>query len=312
MRKGTPSNEQLPAEDKFIDDMRTGISFKDASTIHKPSASTSHLPASNEVLTPQENYARMATQKSVSDEVKEKFALNVSPAKDDRPYFYQFDSYPRFPLAPGGFLFYTCCLLLVGMIIFVSKFSIFRKKEDRKLLALSGGLGFAYGILEIALLNAFTIAFSSMVWNFSLMVFGLLSGSALAGLLGNKMNSAITKAFIAFSGLVLISLFFIDFKSYIILHESQYERALILIGVSLLISFGASLAYPALLKNSEGADPRMPAFILGINSGFFILGSIVCRYLALVWGLQHTFFIAGIIYLCVVFLLPKNKRPVPI
>lgn len=309
MRKGAVSGEHLKSEAKFIEDMRDGVGFKGSYAIVHPDGVAETFAQKAELLVPQEVFARQAVQSSIADMIKKDFALNVFPVSDDRPYFFQFDSHPRFPLKPAGLLFWSCCGLLAAMFWFLAKgpIDILRRRDNLHVLGLAGLLGLAYGILEIALLNSFTIAFSSMTWNFALLVFGLLSGAVVAGALGARLSHLQRKSLITFSAICLAALYFLNFKALIFSYESNYLRSVILILATLVISFGVSLAYPLLLKNCEGSDPRMPAFILGINSGFFILGSIICRYLGLVLSLKHTFLLTGILYLVVVVLLPKAK-----
>ena len=68
------------------------------------------------------------------------------------------------------------------------------------------------------------------------------------------------------------------------------------------------MLYPQLLKQSEGRDPWLPRFLLGANAVFFILGCLVCRYMAPLYSLWHAFLLAGFIYFVATLAFVLNKK----
>jgi hypothetical protein len=303
LRRGPPHND----ESSFIAMLKKGIEFSQASVIAAPVVVKNDRAR---VLSPQEIVARQALHESQIARLRAESGVDVSPASDRRPYFFLSHHFSNFPPTAYRTLFLTTCFFVFLILggLWRRRPGLLRDREVLWLLGISSLTGLSYGLLEIALLNAFTIAFSSTLWSFCLMVFGLLLGSVLSGWTGHRLPFWLRTTLIGVAVVLLLLLFNFDLRVFIMAWPNEFTRSLLLILFALILSFLLSMLYPQLLKQGEGRDPWLPRFLLGANAVFFILGCLICRYMAPLYSLWHAFLLAGFIYFVATLAFVLNKK----
>lgn len=248
---------------------------------------------------PQHESIRKAVVSPQIEDARMRWNRDVTPVTDDRPYFFQFETDAPFPTRAGAGLFHVALittLILTATVLWRERREAEGFAGPAALLALASGTGFAYGLLEIALLTSLSLLFPSVEWNFFLMVFGLLLGSALAGLFGRSLGRGALVGFGALSVALLLATAAVPATRLLSIPADTGTRAVLAVLVTCVLTFGASLIYPRVLDAMNARRPRLTPFVPIFNTAFFILGSLSCRFFAISWGFRHTLTVTALLY----------------
>ncbi|MCX7798278.1 MAG: hypothetical protein N2249_06620 [Melioribacter sp.] len=241
----------------------------------------------------------------------ENYPLDISPATDNKPFFYKISK-----LLPSELKWLLIAVLLSNaVIIFIAKSLFKREKSVVKIKSLQKfvwlfimtGVGFM--ILEITLFQKLILYVGSPTISLSVLLFSLLIGMGIGSMLREKIISSLSYhklslvcLIIIFYGIVIF--FFSSFIFKYILSAEQY--LIIAMVVVMIIPLGMLLgtlfpSFISLLKENK-LDNYIP-WMYGINASSSVLGSVLSYSLSMLIGFALTFIFGLLIYFLLAVLI---------
>ncbi len=263
--------------------------------------------------------ANLTTGKnSLSDFVKEQ-RLNVSPCKDDSPYFYEIrkgvqENYLW--LLIGAALFN---MLVIGVPLWriVKRWGVEKKaSSNNKLNVLALPLvvfvciGFGFMVLEVSLFQKFVLYLGSPTVSLSILLSSLLVGMGLGSFLGERMfvNNLKKRLYVVTALIAIVgSLIFVVYPSVLdsVLALGLVFRSLVCFFVLLPFGFLLGIPFPTaiqILKRNE--MERYVPWMYGVNGTMSVLGSVSAIILSMQVGFTIAFFV-GLLFYFIVFIVVR-------
>ncbi|MGQ9629068.1 MAG: hypothetical protein ACUVXI_01980 [bacterium] len=230
------------------------------------------------------------------------YPLNVDPATDDRPFFYNYDWG-----LPGH---------LVGLLVLVGGASVAFigsvLRSRRRYGAKSGAyprfvfyfaaLGIGYMLIEIALIQRLILFLGYPTLTFSVTLFSLLLsgglGSYLSGLLpmGWRLR-AISISAGCIAGLVFLYTFALSPFLDAFLGRGVMVRSLIAMGTIAPLGAFMGVPFPNGLRVFREVRGNAVPLMWGLNGVLSVLGSVLAVGIAMVYGFSWVFVVGGGVYL---------------
>jgi hypothetical protein len=156
-------------------------------------------------------------------------------------------------------------------------------------------------MVEIALMKRFSFYLGIPHLNLAVVLFSILLGSGLGGVLTSQMREGVEQKLVIVSmilGLAVISVW-ISLSGFIssTIHWPIFGRCAVLVSYLFPLSCLLGMPFPLLIRWSKDNFGEDIAWFWGINALAGVLGSIVSVILAMVWGFSATFIGAAILYL---------------
>ena len=239
-------------------------------------------------------------KKNNADVYYSKSDYNLTPASDDKPFFYEFDkknSYVKSFILKITIL--SIIIILPGLFILRKKQRLFKDSRTLGSIPLFFILGIAFSLLQISLLQKFTIYLGSPIYSL-LVVFCLFP--ILMGMVGFysykiKFKHYLLLATVLFSTVIIYSLFLTDILSYFFFY-SNYARMLIVSLILLPYAISIGGFFPGILADYKQHD-KLPALLYMTNILGGTVGIVFGAYLAIEIGFQAIEFIAASFYLII-------------
>jgi hypothetical protein len=284
-----------------------------------------YYQAYREILTPEKQDAYLAA-----------YPFDLSPAWDDRPFFYHFFKLKTLPLLwdtvagkwpyflEGGYLIYpVLALALFWIALFSLLAAVWMRRIPRTEQAIPAGriylyfglLGTGYLLMEITLFKGAMLWLGQAPYALALTLTTLLLGSGIGGWLAPRtLNWAGGSIRILFSAIIAGILALGLGWPYLaggFLKAGFYGQVagnfLVFSGVGFLIG----LPFPLGLSPVRAESLRLAPFAWMVNALYGVLGATLAAALGLSLGLRITLILAGLIYLAamLVFPRPESARP---
>ncbi len=255
----------------------------------------------------------------------ENYKFDVSPATDDRPYFFHFFKWRVFPelmalrkrggagLIEWGYLVLVATLIqavVLGSVLILLPLMLTRRA--RPAITRMGSyfflLGLAFLFIEMAFIQKFILFLSHPLYSVAVVLSGFLifagMGSAVSGRLVNKNKPAETGAisrtvYLAVAGIVVISLTYIPllpllFNNLIGLADG------IRIGVSIALiaplAFCMGMPFPLGLKQISAAAPDFIPWAWALNGFASVISAALATLLAIEFGFTMVLLAALVLY----------------
>jgi spermidine synthase len=271
-----------------------------------------------------------------SDNLKEtikKYPMNLAPASDDNPYFEHMTNFSDLswaniresfsqtdraiitlvqkPVAESTLLVILFQAVLISLIlIFVPLYFKFRKNEvfknikKTKYILYFSALGLAYIMIEICLIQKFTLFLGQPVYTLLTVISSMLIFSGLGSMLSEKVLKIFkNKIFFIFAIIAFLTVL-IGFLNPLIfdalVRADIAVRVLISVIIIAMPSFFMGIPFPYGIKHIPGTTEisrYLTAFSWGVNGFFSVLGSILVVILSMSYGFRVVFIIAALIYL---------------
>ena len=245
---------------------------------------------------------------------------DISPVRDDSPFFYKVDKG-----VPGDFadlLIATSVVALLSVIIPLRKIKSKpgktrkTKAEEKVLLPLFVfiGIGIGFMVLEISLLQKFILYLGSPTIALSILLGSLLVGMGVGSFFGGRIYSQdAVKRLKHISGLIVIAGVLLFVIHPVILNEVLAYGLVIraIVCFVLLTPFGFLLGIPfptaiQLLRETNLA--RYIPWMYGVNGIMSVLGSVLAVILSMQWGFTSSFFAGLSMYLIIFMFLPSRSK----
>jgi spermidine synthase len=230
--------------------------------------------------------------------------LNLEPTTDNRPYFFDFDRGINYILLTllGG-------TLLIGLILFKP---IFNRNNLLRSPYYFAGLGFGFMLIEIPMIQKFTLFLGHPTRAFVIILVALLTGGGIGSLLGGWKKLYWKNRYLP---LVLIPLLTVLIYG---MHMGLMDRWLIsTMAIRIFITFimifplGFFMGMPFPMgikvlkqKNYENTVPLM----LGLNGTMSIGGSVLAVIISMKFGLSYSLATGGLIYLLLFLSMPIYEK----
>jgi len=243
---------------------------------------------------------------------------NVSPCRDDKPYFYDFrkgaaDEYVWLSCGVGAFNLFVLWLPLRA---------IRRRHENGQRwavtlpLAILVCIGLGFMILEVSLFQKLVLYLGSPTVSLSILLSSLLAGMAVGSFWGKRLHQAsIRNRLLVISSLIVVSGIVLYLGCpYVLAKLVRYSLALRASACFFMVlPFGSLLGIPfpsciQLLK--QQSMERYIPWMYGVNGAMSVLGSVLAAILSLIFGFTPAFFAGLSLYLVIFILLSFTSKEI--
>lgn len=251
--------------------------------------------------------------------------FNLSPSTDDRPFFNHFKRFaffkslenvpPQFEdIRPSGNYIDSDKILLVILAEAAGLSTVFiilplylfhrtglRTKNKGKFLIYFFSLGLGFILIEISLIQKFTLFIGYPAYSITAVLFSILASAGTGSYLSKKFVTNLRQAMVfIILGLgvgILLQLLFtpLIFRTFL----GQSLSAHILISMVLIAPLGLlmGMPFPLGIRWVDQVAPKLIPWVWGINGYSTVIGSVLCVILALLLGFKFVLMLAGMIYL---------------
>jgi hypothetical protein len=248
------------------------------------------------------------------------YPFNIKPAKDNQPYFSQFLQWSTIPLLAdlfgnqsvpffevGYLLMYLTFIqitILVIILIIVPLFKLgFKGGGKLKTLLYFSGLGIGYMLIEIILIQRFTLYFGNVIYAAALVVCLMLVSSGFGSLVSQKITPKPYRIF------VIVSVIIVSFIMYA-LFLSGWIRTTIGFSLTAKIilsfiwiappAFFMGIPFPLGLRKLSASNDLQVPWAWGINGVFSVVSAVLATIIAVELGFIWVMVFAIVAYLMVI------------
>ncbi len=274
---------------------QTANAFADA--VHQRSAGVLYLPGFQTQGLEGLALGMVSLDRFIKENADE---YNFTPTTDDRPFFYQFT--PGLPSQLSDLLLIS--LILVGVYLSWNMFFFLRREQHWKRVSLApyfALLGAAFMLIEIPLIQRFSLLLGQPVLALVIVVGALLIGGGLGSLFESRYPVAYLPRLVAVAAVIVAAAAvgtrvilpaLIDWA----LPGSLVVRAIITAGALLPLGFVMGMPFPGGLRVAHEADPQGVAAFWGANAAASVLGSAVAMTLAMDSGFAAVLLLGAGLY----------------
>ena len=246
------------------------------------------------------------------------YLFDVSPVYDNRPYYFNFFKLSKFfelkgilgqrwnPfLDPGFLLFFIFIQALILALLFIFIPLLFKNKikkiTNKKSLFYFFAIGIGFLFIEIVLIQKFILFLGHTVFSTTTVIFSMLFFSSLGSLYSQRTDVKNLKKVIYILFLFIIVYSFLlnlFINNFIILNLIS---KIILTSIFIApLSFFMGFAFPLGIKK---INKELIPWAWAVNGSASVLSPILAIMLALFFGYNFVFIIAGLIYLVGIFFI---------
>lgn len=228
---------------------------------------------------------------------------DVSPATDDRPFFYFVYKSPPTPL-----YIFAVILFVLTLVFIILPISVKQRIELRKvnfvLLFYFLFIGLGYILIEIVLIQKFILFLGNPVYAFQVVLFTMLVfsgiGSYMTGVFMKTRDDIAHKLVLILLILLLVIFSFSLLLSpfvYNFLHFKIWQRVLMTIGFLSPIAILMGMPFPLGLRITSAFDESNVIWMYGVNSCGSVIGAVIAMIFALKYGYSWTLFLGLTTYM---------------
>ncbi len=239
------------------------------------------------------------------------YLFDISPVYDNRPYYFNFFKLSKLfelkrilgqrwnPFLDPGFLLFVIfaqALILAGLFIFVPLLSKTKTKKikNKKSLVYFFSIGMGFLFIEIVLIQKFILFLGHTAYSISAIIFSMLIFSSLGSLYSQRISAKKLRriVFILFLMVILYSFVLNLFVDTFIGQDLALKTILTSFFVFPL-AFIMGFAFPLGMRI---IDNKLVPWAWAVNGSASVLSPILAIVLALLFGYNFVFMLAGVIY----------------
>ncbi len=230
--------------------------------------------------------------------------IKLTPTTDDRPYFYDF-----MPGIDNDLWIILVAVVLFGLVFFRPSF---RKSGLRRSPYYFIGLGLGFMLIEIPLIQQFTLFLGHPTRSFITTLVSLLAGGGLGSLAGGWRRLRWNKRYVPLCLVPLVAAAVYGIFQAIIgrwsMPSSGLRTALVVL-LTFPLGFFMGMPFPFGLKvlKKENLEPAIP-LMWGINGTMSIGGSTLAVIVSMKLGSSYSLMLGGAIYLALFWIMPLHER----
>jgi len=227
------------------------------------------------------------------------FSTNVTPAIDDSPYFYNFGK------GIPSTLLLILLVVIIGSVILFAPFVV--KAGNLKPSMYFSLLGVGFMMIEVPLIQKFTLYLGHPALAFTYVLAALLIGGGLGGYLSNNrlFNRTVKAVYLAPIMVVIVNMAILLSLNYIFKNTIEFDLSIRIVIASVLVmiqGFFMGMPFPRGLKLiSERGRGEIVPVMWGINGVMSVIGSVLSIILSMLYGFSGAMVAGAIIYLVVSF-----------
>jgi len=257
-----------------------------------------------------------------SQKIMEQSSVNISPVRDNSPYFNQANKIGQFgfknnyvkgmakvviqkSLLYSNSVYLTilfATLLFSFIFIYLPLRMKSRVKTDRTMVTYFFLIGMAFIIVEIILIKIFQLFLGNPAYSISIIIFSLLLSSGVGSLLSGKISQVFKKRTILFLTifvvlvLIIFSFFLFDIV-YSLIRFGLFLRFVISFLLISVVGLPMGIFFPTGLKYLGETNKSMIGWAWGANAFATVLGSVITVIVAINWNFTVTLNLGAISYL---------------
>ncbi len=285
-------------------------------------------------------YKDLIESNNIYETIK-KYPVKLLPATDDNPYFEHMTDFSDLSLSnikesfsqtdraiislaqnPAAestlvvillqAIIFSVALIFLPIYIKFRKNEALKKIKKWKYILYFSALGLGYIMIEICLIQKFTLFLGQPVYTMLTVISTMLIFSGIGSMFSDKIiklfKNNVTPVYIIIAILTLLIglLNPVIFDAFV--RAAIGWRILISVILIALPSFFMGIPFPYGIRNIMGNDNTtqyLVAFSWGVNGFFSVIGSILVVMLSMSYGLRIVFIIAALIYLAAMFIAFK-------
>lgn len=248
------------------------------------------------------------------------FPFDVSPSRDDRPFFFHFFRWRQVPavlgnlgrtwqpFGGGGYLILLVLLTVVTLLSAVLIVAPLRWMGDasapvggqpRRTAAVFAyflALGFGYLFVEIPLVQQLILVLTHPTYAFAAVLAGLLLSSGVGSMLSARIGRGLRWAVLAVAAAALAFAWALPAIVDSALGLTLAARIALLGSVMLPLGVLMGMPFPAAVRLLGRRDPALVPWAWAINGCASVMGSIAAALLALDWGFSTVVACGGLAY----------------
>lgn len=242
---------------------------------------------------------------------------DVTPATDDRPFFYFTDkSYGLILIGAIGLITLLTLIFIIMPIARHTRMDF--KGENIIFLIFFLAIGIGYILIEATLIQKFILFLGRPSYAFQVVLFTMLIFSGLGSMATGvliKNEDRLTKPLILLLGLtffiILIYSFSVQGFIHRFIHLEVLPKIISTIALISIPAFIMGMPFPLGLRLVSRHDSPKVIWMYGVNSSGSVLASILGMYMALLHGFSKSLFLGGLMYaaaLIAVLTLQKVRK----
>jgi MFS family permease len=283
-------------------------------------------------------YKQLIESENIDKEI-ENFESDIKPATDDKPFFdnnigfgnltwegmketFAQDDKAILALKDRPVAETTLLIILVQTIIVAGLLLLFPLKFmrldagsefDKKYLIYFACLGIAYIMLQLSMIQKFTLFLGQPVITLLTVIATMLVASGIGSMFSFKfLNSSKKRLILIFIIIAILSVALGLFNPFIFKSFVRLElvwRIIISIVLIFPIGFFMGMPFPIGLSLIKDSEKKYVAFAWGINGFFSVIGTVISIILAMIIGFKFVFILSGCIYLlAMIFISTRYKK----
>ncbi len=283
---------------------KSPFTSKEAAKLFQLIKSGRHTPIYIPYVTGDKFWANLKQFRIAAGKLKFTKRMNFTPTSDNKPYFYDFESSINISLL----------IILAGVILIALLFfkPAFRKIALKRSPYYFIGLGLGFMLIEIPLIQKFTLFLGHPTRSFIVVLVALLSGGGAGSLAGGWKRFNLNRRYLP---LILVPLFapLVFMLINTIINNWQITslelRVLVSFGLLLPLGFFMGMPFPHGIKTlnlvkKENAVPLM----WGINGIMSVGGSVLAVIISMKIGFSFSIAAGALIYLVLFLFMPLYEK----
>ena len=248
----------------------------------------------------------------------EKNKYDISPCKDDKPYFYNMDKG-----VPDEFLWLLAGTAGANVLVIWLPFRLLKKGTKQKnaqsltlLLALFGCIGVSFMVVEVSLFQKLILYLGSPTISLAILLSSLLMGMGMGSYCGKMIfPEKIGKRLYVVSSAIVVLGILLFVCSPLLLSVSlisglAFRSAACFLAV-LPLAFVLGIPFPSCIQMlTVNKQERYIPWLYGVNGLMSVLGSVLAVILSMLVGFTPTYFAGLLFYLCIPFLLFFSRKSI--
>lgn len=240
----------------------------------------------------------------------EDYLFDVSPATDERPFFFQFFRVEKIvqtyesmgrkwqPLAEGAYLVPIIFLQALALSILFILLPLRRlgKYQKKRVLAYFLCIGLGFMFVEMALIQKFILFLGHPTYAVSAVLFSLLLSAGLGSFQSERLKSP-AKTIPLLSLLIILYAFALPEIFRIFIGEGIAVRYLLSVLIISPLGFLMGFPFPLGIRSARRISPNLIPWAWAVNGCASVIGSILAIIIALSYGFSGVLALAGIFYL---------------
>ena len=237
----------------------------------------------------------------------DKIVFNSKPITDNSPFFYNYSKF-----LPREILYVFIGTLIICMAL---RRKYVKSKEHNNAFKYFTGLGIAYMLVEIPIIQKMNLYFGNPSMAFSIILFSILLSSGIgSGLSGTRFVKKFTDSSPVYLLAVAISILVVQFNlGRVMALTNQFSFNMkIIVGLITIAPMGILMGIPfatglSKLKTISSKDDIIP-LMWGVNGLFSVLGSVTAVIISMKLGFNAAIYAGASIYLILFVLNPLKQQ----